>query len=129
MIARWMIIGFVLWLGVTVSFRVLGNMVGAEAEVLAWMPIVLPFVVFVITYMLLTILKVERVDRAEVTGIMVIPGLLFGIYEINSFSFVFPDLDPSQSPAFATLMYSSYAAAILAGVLSSRLKQSDADTQ
>ena len=47
---------------------------------------------------------------------------------VLDFSFVFGDLDHSLNASFATLMYSCYAATILAGVLSSRLQQKDGDS-
>jgi hypothetical protein len=132
MIARWLAVGFGLWLIITLAFLFLGNAdavghpLGASAgDVVPWLLMVLPFVIFALTYFLLAILKVDPADRAEATGIMALPGLLIGIYEINSFAKLFPDIGPVYSGAFAGLMYSCYAAAILAGVVSSRLQQSE----
>ena len=51
-----------------------------------------------------------------------VPGLLVGIYEINSFTNVFPNLDPSLGGSFAALMFACYAAVIIAGIVSSRLQ-------
>jgi hypothetical protein len=123
MIARWMIVGFILWLAVTFSFRYAGqDLFKAGTQGVSWLFLTLPPVIFAVTYALLRLLRVDPSDRAEAASIFAVPGLLIGIYEINSFSAVFPNLDPSLSNQFAALMYASYAAAILAGILSSRLQ-------
>lgn len=124
MIARWMIIGFVLWIGVTLSFRFIEQDVFTQG--VAGVPLLLfavPVAMFIVTFILLRLLKVDPADRGEVASIFALPGLLVGIYEINSFHIVFPNLDPSLYATFASLMYGSYAAAILAGVISSRMGQ------
>ena len=121
MIARWMIIGFVLWLAVTLSFRFFEQ--GVFTQSVAGVPLLLiaaPVAMFIITFLLLLLLKVDPADRGEVASIFALPGLLVGIYEINSFHIVFPNFDPSLYATFASFMYASYAAAILAGVISSR---------
>jgi hypothetical protein len=123
MIARWMLIGFVLWLAVTLVFRFVGG--GAFSLGLggvSWLLLIAPPAMFVATYALLKALRVATTDRAEAASIFAFPGFLIGIYEINSFQAVFPNLDPSLSMTFAALMYASYAAAILAGIVSSRLR-------
>jgi hypothetical protein len=120
MIARWMIAGFVLWLLITVAFRYIGADV-LNLSGVAWLFMVMPVIMFVLTWGLLTVFKVDATDRAEAAGIFAVPGLVGGIYEINSFRFVFPDVDPSLGPAFAAMMFASYAAVIIAGIVSSRL--------
>ena len=123
MIARWMIAGFILWLAVTVSFRFVGQDVfHTGMGGVSWMFMILPIVMFALTYALLKLFRVEPSDRSEAASIMAVPGLLIGIYEINSYAFVFPNLDPSLSSQFAALMFACYAAVILAGIVSSRLK-------
>lgn len=127
MIARWMIIGFVLWVVVTLSFRFLEQ--GVFTQGVAGVPLLLfavPVGMFIITFVLLRLLNVDPADRGEVASIFALPGLLVGIYEINSFHIVFPNLDPSLYATFASFMYASYAAAILAGVISSRMSSSKA---
>ena len=119
MIARWMAIGFALWLAITLSLRFVEQDLFTQA---AWLLPIVPFAVFVVTYGLLLLQRVEPEDRAEVASIFALPGLLVGIYEINSFAIVFPNLAPALHTQFATLMYASYAATILAGVLSSRMQ-------
>lgn len=122
MIARWLFVGFALWLAVSLAFRFVGESVfGAEGGV-PWLFMTLPIVMFALTYVLLRLLKVEMSDRAEAASIFAVPGLLIGIYEINSYEFVFPNLDPSLAPEFAALKFASYAGIILAGIVSSHLK-------
>jgi hypothetical protein len=118
-----MIAGFVLWLAVTLSFRFVGEgMFNTGPDGVTWLFMILPIVMFVVTYGLLKILKVEPSDRAEAASIFAVPGLLIGIYEINSYHIVFPNLDASLSQEFAALKFACYAAIILAGIVSSRLK-------
>lgn len=125
MIARWMAVGFGLWLVVSLAFRYVAQQFPAANP---WLLMVGPFVLFGLVYLLLAVLRVDPADRAEATGIMAVPGLLIGTYEINSFSFVFGDIDHGLNAAFASLMYSCYAATILAGVVSSRLQQKNGDS-
>jgi hypothetical protein len=116
MIARWMIVGFVLWAVVTLAFRFLPE------DAVAWSFMILPFAMFALTSLLLNMFKVDPSDRAEAASIFSVPGLLIGVYEINSFQFVFPNLDASHSSQFTALMFASCAAVIFAGVVSSRLQ-------
>jgi len=76
----------------------------------------------VVTFAFLKILKVAPTDRSEAASIMAVPGLLIGIYTINSFQFVFPNIDQSLGPQFAALMFACYAAVIIAGIVTSRLE-------
>jgi hypothetical protein len=123
MIARWMIVGFILWLAVTLSFRFVGQDVfRGGTEGVSWLFLTLPPIIFAATYALLRLLRVDPSDRSEAASIFAVPGFLIGIYEINSFSVVFPNLQASLSNQFAALMFACYAAAILAGILSSRLQ-------
>jgi hypothetical protein len=124
MIARWMIVGFVLWLVVTLAFRFVGQdfFTSGPSGGISWMFMILPFVMFGLTYVLLKAFKVNPSDRAEAASIFAVPGLLIGIYEINSFQFVFPDLAAAGLGAsFAALMFACYAAVIISGIVSSRL--------
>jgi len=124
MIARWMIVGFVLWIAIAAAFRFVGETVfttGPQGG-LSWLFMTLPVALLVITFLFLKVLKVAHSDRAEAASIMAVPGLLVGIYEINSFSYVFPNLDPTLGPQFAALMFACYAAVILAGIVTSRLE-------
>ena len=123
MIARWMIVGFVLWALLTLSFRFVGQEVfHAGPGGVSWLFMTAPVVMFALTYGLLKLLKVEPSDRAEAAGIFAVPGLLIGIYEINSFSAVFPNIDASLGSEFAALMFASYAAVIIAGIVTSHLR-------
>jgi hypothetical protein len=53
---------------------------------------------------------------------MAVPGFLVGLYEVDRFSVLFPNLDPTIGGEFAALMFACYAAVILAGIVSSRLE-------
>ena len=124
MIARWMIIGFVLWLVITLAFRFVGQDIfttGPKGGI-SWLFMTLPFVMFALTWFLLKLFKVNPSDRSEAASIFAVPGLLIGIYEINSFQHVFPELASADLGApFAALMFACYAAVIIAGIVSSRL--------
>lgn len=123
MIVRWLIVGFLLWLAVTLGFRFVGhNVFTTGPDGVSWMFMILPLVFLFVTYALLKILKVEPSDRAEAASIFAVPGLLIGIYQINSYSVIFPNLDASLAPQFAALMFACYAAVIIAGIVSSHLK-------
>ncbi len=123
MIARWMIVGGVLWLLVTLAFRFVGQLgFTAGRDGVTWAFLLLPLLMFALTWLTLNIFRVDPSDRAEAASIFAVPGLLFGIYEINSFAAVFPNLDPSLGPQFSALMFASYAAVIIAGIVSSRLQ-------
>jgi hypothetical protein len=124
MIARWMIVGAVIWVAVMAAFRfATADVLSPEVAGIPWLFIVLPFATFAITFVLLAIMRTPRPDRAEVAGVFALPGLLIGIYTINSFGAVFPNLPADMGPSFACMMYASYAAVILAGIASSRLQQ------
>jgi hypothetical protein len=124
MIVRWLVVGFVLWIAVALGFRFAGETVFTmgDAGGVAWMFMIAPVATLVITYIFLKVLNVAATDRAEAASIMAVPGLLIGIYQINSFSLVFPNLDPALSPQFASLMFACYAAMIIAGIVTSRLE-------
>jgi hypothetical protein len=123
MIVRWLIVGFALWLVVTLGFRFVGHSVfTAGPDGVSWLFMILPLVFLGVTYLLLKLLKVDPTDRSEAASIMAVPGLLIGIYQINSYSVIFPNLDPTLAPQFASLMFACYAAVIIAGIVSSHLK-------
>ncbi len=124
MIARWMIVGFVLWFLITLAFRFVGQQAFVPGGTgVVWLFLILPLVMFALTFLLLKLFGVDPSDRAEAASIFALPGLLVGIYEINSFRFVFPNLDPSMGLQFASLMFACYAAIALSGIVSSRLQQ------
>jgi hypothetical protein len=124
MIARWTIVGFVLWLAVTVAFRFVGQeLFRSGPGGVSWLFLTMPLVMFVLTYVLMKVLRVDPSDRAEAASIFAVPGLLIGVYEINSFHAVFPNLDASLGKEFAALMFACYAAVIISGIVSSRLQQ------
>jgi hypothetical protein len=123
MIVRWMIVGFVIWIAIAVAFRFVGEAAFDNGPAgVSWLFMILPVVMLVLTYVVLKVMKVAPTDRAEAASIIAVPGLLVGIYEINSFTAVFPNLDPALSPEFAALMFACYAAVIIAGIVTSRLE-------
>ncbi len=122
MIARWIIAGFVLLLGVSAAFRFGGEYFFVQqSEGVVWAFVVAPLVMFLVTWALLKVLGVEQGDQAEAASVMALPGLTVGTYEINSFTAAFPNLDASLSGTFSALMFLSYAAVIATGILTSRL--------
>ncbi|OQW58132.1 MAG: hypothetical protein A4S17_12025 [Proteobacteria bacterium HN_bin10] len=121
MIVRWMAVGFAFWIAIAAAFRFAGEMV-MQPGLVAWLFMILPVALLVITYLVLKIMRVAPTDRSEAASIMAVPGLLVGIYEINSFQNVFPNLDPQMGNEFASLMFACYAAVIIAGIVSSRLE-------
>ncbi|NWG54718.1 MAG: DUF5367 family protein [Hydrogenophilaceae bacterium] len=123
MIARWTIVGFVFWLIVTLAFRLVGHEVLKPGMGVQWLFLTLPAAIFALTYVILKVMRVDPSDRSEAASIFAVPGLLLGIYQINSFRFVFPRLDESMGGEFAALMFACYAAMIVCGIVSSRLQQ------
>lgn len=123
MIVRWMVVGFVLWIAVALAFRFVGETVFVTGQGgVSWLFMLLPVAMLALTFLFLKVLGVQQTDRGEAASIMAVPGLLVGIYEINSFSYVFPNLDPSLGPQFAALMFACYAAVIIAGIVTSRIE-------
>lgn len=122
MIVRWMIVGFVIWIAIAVAFRFVGESVLMAGTGISWLFMILPVAMLLVTYVCLKLMKVAPTDRAEAASIMAVPGLIVGIYEINSFTNVFPNLDPSLGPQFASLMFACYAAVIIGGIVTSRLE-------
>jgi len=119
-----MLIGFVIWIVIAIGFRMIGeNVFQTGPGGVSWMFLLMPLLLFGITYALVKVLKVASTDRCEAAAIFAVPGLLIGIYMINSFENVFPNLDPSLGLSFASLMFASYAAVIIAGIVSSRLER------
>ncbi|MEQ1812724.1 MAG: DUF5367 family protein [Terricaulis sp.] len=116
MIVRWMAVGFAVWIAILLAFRFVGEWAFREGPWgVPWMVLIVPLALWAITHLLLLAMRVTPDDRSEAASIMAVPGLLVGIYEINSFGFVFPNLDASLAGEFAILMFASYAAVILGG--------------
>ena len=82
----------------------------------------LPLALLVLTYLVVKIMGVAVNDRSEAATTMVVPGFLVGLYEVDRFAVLFPNLDASLQPEFGALMFACYAAVIIAGVVSSRLE-------
>lgn len=116
MIVRWMAVGFALWIAILLAFRFVGEWAFHEGPWgVPWLLLIMPLALWAITHLMLLALRVTPEDRSEAASIMAVPGLLVGIYEINSFGFVFPNLDASLASEFAVLMFACYAAVILGG--------------
>lgn len=116
MIVRWMAVGFALWLAILLAFRFVGEWAFHEGPWgVSWLLLIMPLALWAITHLLLVVMRVTPDDRSEAASIMAVPGLLVGIYEINSFGFVFPNLDASLAKEFAILMFACYAAVIVGG--------------
>jgi hypothetical protein len=117
------IVGFLLWIAVAVVFRFFGQFFFAPGvDGVTWTFMILPLVLLVLTYVILKGLGVAQTDRAEAASILAVPGLLVGVYQVNGFSVVFPNLDPSLVPQFAALMFACFAAVIISGIVTSRLE-------
>lgn len=122
MIARWMIVGFVLWLltvGAFIFVRPLGVLTTLPGGV-SLLFIALPILMFALTYVFMNLLKVPGSDRAEAASVFALPGLLIGILLINSFDQYFPNV-AMRPNEFGSLMFASTAGIVFAGILSSRL--------
>lgn len=123
MVVRWLIVGVVLWAIVTAAFRFAGQMVFTPGNGVTWLFMLLPLIIFALTFVLIKITGVGPADRAEAASIFAVPGLFFGIYEINNFTTVFPNLNAGLGPTFGALMFACFAAVIISGIVSSRLQQ------
>jgi len=124
MIARWLFIGLVLSAIITAAFRFApAGLFVSHGAGITWSFLILPLIMFALTWVFLLVFRVNPSDRGEAAGIFALPGLLVGIYEINSFGFVFPNLEGDVLGQFASLMFASYAAVIFAGLTASRLRQ------
>jgi hypothetical protein len=123
MVVRWLIVGVVLWAIVTAAFRFAGQMVFTPGNGVTSLFMLLPLIIFALTFLLIKIVRVDASDRAEAASIFAVPGLFFGIYEINNFTTIFPNLDAGLGPTFGALMFACFAAVIISGIVSSRLQQ------
>ncbi len=123
MVVRWLIVGVVLWAIVTAAFRYAGQMVFTAGSGVTWLFMLLPLIIFALTFLLIKLVGVGPSDRAEAASIFAVPGLFFGIFEINNFTTVFPNLDAGLGSTFGALMFACFAATIISGIVSSRLQQ------
>ncbi|MFT3726392.1 MAG: DUF5367 family protein [Terricaulis sp.] len=126
MIARWVIAGFILWVLVMVAFNFV---LGSPAAGIPGLFLILPIVMFALTFILFKLFKVDESDRAEAASIFTLPGMLIGGYLAHNPTQIFANLTTQQVGADLTsLMIASYAAVIISGLVFSRLqKVSDKD--
>ena len=120
---RWMALGFAFWIGLAAAFSAFGNLAlqpGPGGVSYAFLT--LPLALLVLTYIVVKIMGVAVNDRSEAATTMAVPGFLVGLYEVDRFGVLFPNLDPSIGSEFAALMFACYAAVIIAGLVSSRLE-------
>jgi hypothetical protein len=121
MIARWMIAGFVLWAIVIGGFSMLLSIPSLNMPELF---LTLPIVMFVLTFILFKLFKVDESDRAEAASIFCVPGMLIGIYLIHNPTQFFTNITTARAGLdFASLMFATYTAIILAGIVFSRLQK------
>jgi len=121
--ARWMAMGFAFWIALAAAFASFGNMVLQPGPGgVSWAFLTLPLALLIVTYAVVKLMRVPQTDRSEAATTMVVPGFLVGLYEIDRFDALFPNLDPSLGGEFAALMFACYAAVIIAGIVSSRLE-------
>lgn len=121
MIARWMIAGFVLWAIVIGGFSFVLSLPSLNMPELF---LTLPIVMFVLTFILFKVFKVDESDRAEAASIFCVPGMLIGIYLIHNPTQLFTNITTARAGLdFASLMFATYTAIIVAGIVFSRLQK------
>jgi hypothetical protein len=126
MILRASIIGFIVWLAITLIFRFTGQNFFHPGE--AGLYLLLggaPLVMAVITVLVLRVLGEAKIDRAEAAIAFALPGMLLDVYAMNAFPDVFPNLDASLDGAFAAMKFLGYGAVLIIGLVTSRIAPSD----
>ncbi len=123
MIARWAIVGVVLWLAVALGFRFFGQSIFIEgAQGVSWLFLTVPLIVGALTYFLMRLLRVAHSDRSEAASVFAATGLLIGVVEITNYPLVFPNLPTALGDEFAALMFACFAAVVFVGLVSSRVE-------
>ena len=126
MILRATLIGFVLWLLVTVAFRFFGQEFFHPGEGgLYALLIATPIVMGGLTFVVLRLLHEAKIDRAEAAIGFAMPGMALDIYALNRFPDVFPNLDASLDGAFGAIKLAGYCAVLLVGLATTRLAPAD----
>ena len=99
-------------------------MMSGPAVSMPWLFLTLPIVMFLLTFLLFKLFNVDESDRAEAASIFCVPGMLIGIYLIQNPSQLFTSITtPKLGLDFASLMFATYLAIILAGIVFSRLQK------
>lgn len=123
MIARWAIVGMVLWLVVALAFRVFGGSVFVDGSgVVPSLFLTVPLVIGAVTYLLIRVLRVAHSDRAEAASVFAAAGLIVGVFEVTSYQQAFPDLPLALRDEFAALIFACVAAVVFVGLVSSRVE-------
>jgi hypothetical protein len=126
MILRASIIGFIVWLAITLIFRFTGQSFFHPGEAGLYLLFgASPLVMAVLTVLVLRVLGEAKIDRAEAAIAFALPGMLLDVYAMNAFPDVFPNLDASLDGAFAAMKFLGYGAILIIGLVTSRIAPSD----
>jgi hypothetical protein len=126
MILRATLLGFVMWLLVTLAFRFFGQDFFYPGEGgLYLLLIAAPVVMGGVTFIVLRLLHEARIDRAEAAVGFAMPGMALDVYAINRFPDVFPNLDASLDGAFGAIKLVGYCAILIVGLATTRLAPTD----
>jgi len=126
MILRAAAVGFLIWLIATAAFRFFGQYFFVPDEGPRFILFVsAPFLMVILTLILLRLLREARGDEAEAAVALAFPGMLLDAFVVHEFSRVFPNLDPTLDSAFGALMLLSYGTVVLTGLMTTRLAPRD----
>jgi Family of unknown function (DUF5367) len=126
MILRATLLGFVLWLIVTLTLRFFGQdfFFPGEGGIYALL-VASPIVMGGLTVLGLRVLGEAKIDRAEAAVALAMPGMALDVYALNAFPNVFPNLDASLDGAFGAIKLLGYTAMLLVGLFTTRIAASD----
>lgn len=122
MIARWASVSFVVWLALAIIFRLCGGQFFVAGNGVTWLFLTLPLLIGIVAYVLFRALRVGHSDRAEAASVFAVTGLVVGLFEVSSYSTIFPDLPVALRDQFAALMFACIAAVVFVGLVSSRVE-------
>jgi hypothetical protein len=126
MIIRAVILGFVLWLAGTLTFRFAGDVFFHPDPNGQWMLLAAaPFVAVALIWVSTRLLRVRPGDEAEAAMGIALPGMLLGAYATHEFATVFPNLDPTLDGPFGALMLVAHGSMVFAGLLFTKLQPED----
>ncbi len=125
MILRATLLGFVLWLVVTLALRFFGQDFFFPGEGVYALLIASPIVMGGFTLLALRVLREAKIDRAEAAVALAMPGMALDVYALNTFANVFPNLDAALDGAFGAIKLLGYTAMLLVGLFTTRIAASD----